>query len=73
MRIEKYQDTGRVERPKISSVINKDTLKYESYMKVEKRIRNGIDERAVRKESVEVKRHGIIRAADEQASDRQPK
>ena len=65
VRIQRYQDTQRVERPKKSSITSKGTLEHKSDKGVEKGIKNATDEKTVRKELVKVKRQGIRNATDE--------
>ena len=63
--IQRYQDTHKVERPKMISITNEKTLEEESVRVESQMIRNDTDEKAVRKESVESKRQGIRSPTDE--------
>lgn len=56
--IQRYQDTHKVERPKMISITNEKTLEEESVRVESQMIRNDTDEKAVTKESVESKRQG---------------
>ena len=54
--LQRYQDTQKVETPKMSSITIKETLKQKSDKGVEKGMKNATYEKAVKKESFESKR-----------------
>ena len=64
---QRYQHPLRTERPKMSSITNKETLEHESNKDVEKGTRNATDEEALEKESVRMKSEKIRNVTDEKA------
>lgn len=63
MRLQRYQNIRKVERPKISSTTN--TLGHESNKNLEKEIRNSTDEKTFGKEPVRVKSQRMWKSTDE--------
>ena len=63
VRLQRYQNIRKVERPKISSTTN--TLGHESNKNLEKEIRNSTDEKTFGKEPVRVKSQRMCKSTDE--------